>query len=272
MDSFPDISAYCQTLKNIADQLANVNSPVSKKRLVLQLVKGLNSKYNTVASIIQQTTPLPDFYKAHSMLTMEGSRQAEMTTDPHKAALTAVAHNPQANTQVHIPPTTKQSQPSDPDSNQHTTNYVPRGGGRGGRSRGRGGRSRGRGSTPPPWYSPWQYPPTWHTPPVPYPTTPMARGRGTPSSFAGILGATPQQYHASYAPTNLAHTFAGLQLDPDHKWYMDTGATSHVTHNLGNLSSSYVKIALNKILLLAMDPQFPFMPPDIILYHLLTHL
>jgi len=35
LDDFPNISAYCQELKMIVDQLSNVGSPVSNQRLVL---------------------------------------------------------------------------------------------------------------------------------------------------------------------------------------------------------------------------------------------
>ncbi|KAL9232229.1 hypothetical protein vseg_007362 [Gypsophila vaccaria] len=53
MDNYPNVSSYCQALKMIADQLANVGSPVSKTRLVLQLVTHLSDGYDGVATIIQ---------------------------------------------------------------------------------------------------------------------------------------------------------------------------------------------------------------------------
>lgn len=52
---FPNISAYCQNLKMLADQLANVGSPVTNQRLVLQLAACLSENYDRVATIIQQT-------------------------------------------------------------------------------------------------------------------------------------------------------------------------------------------------------------------------
>jgi len=53
LDDFPNISAYYQELKMIADRLSNVGSPVSNQRLVLQLIAGLNENYNGVAVFIQ---------------------------------------------------------------------------------------------------------------------------------------------------------------------------------------------------------------------------
>ncbi|XP_010678550.1 uncharacterized protein LOC104894082 [Beta vulgaris subsp. vulgaris] len=73
LENFKIVFAYCQKLKMISDQLAGVGSPMSNQRLVLQLVAGLTDAYDNVASIIQQSDPLPPFYKARSMLTLEES-------------------------------------------------------------------------------------------------------------------------------------------------------------------------------------------------------
>ncbi|KAL9248278.1 hypothetical protein vseg_021620 [Gypsophila vaccaria] len=54
MDNYPTVSAYCQALKMVADQLSNVGSPVPETRLVLQLVTHLSDGYDSVATIIQQ--------------------------------------------------------------------------------------------------------------------------------------------------------------------------------------------------------------------------
>lgn len=52
MDDFPNVSAYCQELKMLVDQLVNVGVPVSNQRLVIQLIMGLNDNYDGVASYI----------------------------------------------------------------------------------------------------------------------------------------------------------------------------------------------------------------------------
>ncbi|KAL9228338.1 hypothetical protein vseg_003930 [Gypsophila vaccaria] len=70
-EDFPSISAYCQALKVLVDQLTNVGSKVTDDRLVLQLVTGLYDGYANIATIIQQSDPLPPFYKARSMLVLE---------------------------------------------------------------------------------------------------------------------------------------------------------------------------------------------------------
>ncbi|MCI08058.1 hypothetical protein A2U01_0029130, partial [Trifolium medium] len=85
------------------------------------------------------------------------------------------------------------------------------------------------------WAYPWQ---SWPTTPCQYSTT------GAPRQQSGILGPKPLQAHMATAPTHInshqssssyaptdnqaaMHTFSS----PDNQWYMDTGATSHMTAN-----------------------------------------
>ncbi|KAL2902682.1 Retrovirus-related Pol polyprotein from transposon RE2 [Bienertia sinuspersici] len=103
----------------------------------------------------------------------------------------------------------------------------------------------------PPWAM-WQQQP-WVTPPCPYPTSgyfkpPVVRPP-SPSSAPGVLGPQPSQSfytpapspsHASHVPTNIDQAMHTLSLQqPDDHWYMDTGATSHITSSKGNLSSCF---------------------------------
>lgn len=79
MDNYPNALSYCQALKLIAEQLGNVGASVSEDRLVLRLVTGLSSGYDSLANIIQQLDPLPSFYKTRSMLTLEETRRNKNT-------------------------------------------------------------------------------------------------------------------------------------------------------------------------------------------------
>ncbi|XP_021762660.1 uncharacterized protein LOC110727406 [Chenopodium quinoa] len=78
LSKFSDISSYCRELKNLKDQLANVDQFVSEQKLVIRLVSGLvNTYFDTVATMIQQTTSLPSFETARSRLLLEESRRAK---------------------------------------------------------------------------------------------------------------------------------------------------------------------------------------------------
>ncbi|WOG91879.1 hypothetical protein DCAR_0311134 [Daucus carota subsp. sativus] len=81
LKDFPNISAYCQQLKSLSDQLANVGNKVSDTKLVLRLCAGLTREYNMVAMMIQQSDPLPTFNKARSMLCLEETSRSRQSSD-----------------------------------------------------------------------------------------------------------------------------------------------------------------------------------------------
>ncbi|XP_028214011.1 uncharacterized protein LOC114396302 [Glycine soja] len=62
MKAFSSVSAYCQHLKSLLNQLKNADFSVDNSRLVLQLVSGLTESYKRVATLIRQSDPLPQFY------------------------------------------------------------------------------------------------------------------------------------------------------------------------------------------------------------------
>jgi hypothetical protein len=140
-------------------------------------------------------------------------------------------------------------------------------GGRGGRNGGspfssNGGRmpfsgGGGRGQNPwQQWYqnwNTWQHWAPWNAPPCPYPTSHWNKPNNTPKAQQnGVLGPGPQQAAFSVntpSPTdieNAIHTLSFAQQDPS--WYMDTGATSHMTSSQGNLSSYFKLSKNNKII------------------------
>ncbi|XP_021747926.1 uncharacterized protein LOC110713790 [Chenopodium quinoa] len=246
----------------LADQLANVGAKVSDHRIVITLVRGLPKAYDNVAALLQQSDPPTSFQKACSMLLLEESRQANQASNEASAVGSALmaAGNPSQMHKVNSSPS--HNQRNSPKNNN-------RGGGRGGNPKGRGngirngkGRGGGRGFQQQPQQSSssgwqwgnspaWQYPPwsswaspPWAMPPCPYPTTPWARPSSGPRpQHGGILGPRPQQQQqrafsmqapssVGYTPTDVEASLHTLSLTPpDENWYMDTGATSHMTSN-----------------------------------------
>ncbi|CAJ2653203.1 unnamed protein product [Trifolium pratense] len=259
MEQFPDASSYCQHLKSLSDQLANVGADVSNDRLVLQLISGLTDAYAAVGSQIRHGNSLPLFHKARSMIILEETAIAQRAKNS-AANTTFIASHDDA------PSAGNNNNRNSRSNNNHNNNT------RGGRNEGRGGRGRGRGrgsgrgggrtqhrqaqwpsypyqqqwpSYPYPhphqqWVGPWQ---PCATPPCPYPTA------GNFHKQPGILGQKPQQAHVAATPTNPAsqnasYSYAPTDIQaamhtfsispPDDQWYMDTGATSHMTANGGN--------------------------------------
>ncbi|XP_071726941.1 uncharacterized protein [Rutidosis leptorrhynchoides] len=79
-------------LKNLADQLADVDSKISPENLVLQMVAGLNKNYSTVATNINQMEKLPSYYDARSKLILKetmNNRQAVINHSNPNSALIA---------------------------------------------------------------------------------------------------------------------------------------------------------------------------------------
>ncbi|KAL4584623.1 hypothetical protein LXL04_009228 [Taraxacum kok-saghyz] len=139
LSAFSNITDYCARLKNLADQLENVGSPVTETKMVLQLISGLTKgDYDTVATIIQQTNPLPSFNSAQSSLLLEEARRNKPDPTVPQALVTQRANSNSSDNQNSSP-------------NNQNFGYNGRGqyrgnqrGGRGGRGNQRGGRG-GRG-------------------------------------------------------------------------------------------------------------------------------
>ncbi|KAL9226184.1 hypothetical protein vseg_002025 [Gypsophila vaccaria] len=259
LTSMSSLDEYCQRLRDLASQLTDVDAKVTDQRLVLQLVRGLPSSYDTVASYINQT--LPSFETARSMLELEQHRQ--QSRDDAPTALAASSSTP-----AHSSPSWPEPAVTAPTSH-HRSNAPPRrnNGRRGPPSRGRLNRhhhnmhpspNNGGWDSPPPWVT------QWAPPPCPYPTLPgwagpwpsqppwpsssssqshppsasSGRGQTRPSSAFSNHSRRGHAYTASetsYQPTDLGSALHAMSLDPpDHgSWIMDTGATSHITSNYG---------------------------------------
>ncbi|XP_052622613.1 uncharacterized protein LOC111921823 [Lactuca sativa] len=240
------LEAYCQRLKDLSGQLNDVECPVNEKRLVLQLVRGLPSEFDTVAAYINQTSPTWD--TACSMLQLENQRQrARDTHSPVEVAAT-VDHesgpNPpprrgdftnknrpsqQRNSNRRFPPSRSQNRenPAPPSRQQsvhqnNRRNLPP-------------GQNRPSWSTYPPpyWAAPWWASP----PPCPYPTQPGWASPWPAPPTQQQQGRPPQAHITEVnplEPSELGAAFSAMTLDPnDEQWYMDSGATTHLTGDAG---------------------------------------
>ncbi|XP_071735802.1 uncharacterized protein [Rutidosis leptorrhynchoides] len=211
IDNFPDSSAYCQELKIIADQLGNIGAAIEEDRLVLQLVTGLNDSYLSLKSIISHQEKLPSFYEARSMLILEESHKQQLATQAASNAATTLVSS---TTPSNFPPAGRGRNQGTPSFNGGFSNIQQQ------------------------WaYGPWAWSnANWAIPPCPFPTTPWTRpqlSNGQP----GILGPRPSANYANSVvsqPTDLESAMHTMTLNPpDENWYLDIGATSHMTNNQG---------------------------------------
>ncbi|KAG6763450.1 hypothetical protein POTOM_030866 [Populus tomentosa] len=257
MENFTDASSYCQHLKSLSDQLANVGAPVSNERLVLQLLSGLTDAYSNIGSQIRHGDSLPLFYKARSMLLLT---RVDTTLETHSTAQTYTTATAAPSIVVAEEVATElavEREEGEVVAVEARGTGTPR---HGSRDMPRSTRPRstrretiiiGRRDSSPLMGRPLG----------------LGRGLNGPTHHAhtqrlgSILGPRPQQAHmaavtspaqstqqahSSYAPTDIQAAMHTLSIaPPDTQWYMDTGATSHMTANGGNLTS-YLNMSNNR--------------------------
>jgi hypothetical protein len=158
------MTEYCRKMKAMADSLGDLDCPVSDWNLVLNVLRGLNKKYEHLRAIITRSRPFPSFLKLRDDLVLEELQLGPDTTS--------------------APPQAFYSNNSQPPSSSRPLGSGGQGQGQGrgrGRGRGKGGwgyganhhrqgghtagpaRNQANGSTsavgaPPPWpslYNPW---------------------------------------------------------------------------------------------------------------------
>jgi hypothetical protein len=65
------VSEYCRKFKNMADALADLESPVDDRILILNILRGLNPRFEHLGAIIRRYTPFPSFLKVRDDLILE---------------------------------------------------------------------------------------------------------------------------------------------------------------------------------------------------------
>lgn len=80
LENFSSVSSYCQHMKDLADKLANFDTKVSDHQMVIYLIVGLSKEFDIIVSLIQQSEPLPNFSKAHSMILLKETHHANQKT------------------------------------------------------------------------------------------------------------------------------------------------------------------------------------------------
>ncbi|XP_074265513.1 uncharacterized protein LOC141587950 [Silene latifolia] len=218
--NLPSLDAYCQRLRDIAGQMKDVGAAVDDNRLVLQLVSGLPSSYDTVAAYINQT--LPNFETARSMLELELHRQSARDEPPEAL----VASQPQTIDSSNWTEKPKSASTQPRSSSYRGNNYNPQFNNNSNNNRRRdyrGGNNKPRSDYQQAASTPSVAPPAANWPmasPWPYPWTPSPM----PGQAYVAETDTPQL-------TDIDQALQAMNLQPpvDGPWFMDTGASSHLT-------------------------------------------
>jgi hypothetical protein len=137
------VSECCHKFKDMADALADLGLPVDDRILVLNILRGLNPRFEHLSAIIRRYTPFPSFLKVRDDLILE-ELHLDSSGPPADATTLYTCPAPA----VARPPAPTPAPPSRPPSNGGTgkkgKNKKNAGGGRG-----RGGNSGNTILTPP---------------------------------------------------------------------------------------------------------------------------
>ncbi|XP_022032933.1 uncharacterized protein LOC110934046 [Helianthus annuus] len=145
LNSCASFDDYCQTLKDLAEQLRDADQPVSDSRLVIQMVRGLPIEYDTIAAIINQNKPSWDV--ARSMIEDEQSR-VSARSNQNKDSVLLHSTNPTSTDSTRSPyPNGYRGRNYDPVKAARGRGANARGGRQGGSNRNYSSSPSGRGSS-----------------------------------------------------------------------------------------------------------------------------
>ncbi|XP_076904997.1 uncharacterized protein LOC143560609 [Bidens hawaiensis] len=261
--SFDD---YCQTLKDIAEQLRDLDQPVSESRLVIQMVRGLPIEYDTIAAIINQSKPTWDV--ARGMIEYEQNRKSARSNNNHDTVLLHSGAPPSTDSVRSPYPNGYRGKHYDPAKAARGRGQAARGGrqmgsrptvsnaGRGPNSNTNGGPNSwgqtqfhqpnmgfSQQAQPTVGFSQQPYTQTpWTPPPTPYPSQPAHYNQHHQAHLAQQPSNPPPGFGPTngnvLCPSDIGVALSNLSLNyNDPQWNMDMGASSHITSDPGNISS-----------------------------------
>jgi hypothetical protein len=143
------VNEYCRMFKVMVDDLADLGAPVDDRILVLNILRGLNQRFEHVGSIIQRYSSFPNFLKVRNDLLLE---ELHMDSTGPPAAPTALYTNIAPPTAK--PPSSTPSRPPHGGTGGNWTKYHNKnrnsgtGGGHNGKNNTGGGGHSGSSSQP----------------------------------------------------------------------------------------------------------------------------
>ncbi|KAJ9537125.1 hypothetical protein OSB04_029858 [Centaurea solstitialis] len=255
------ITDFCHNLKNLADALADCDSKIDEIELVMQILRQLPPSYHSIVDVITNTKPFPSFLEAKNMLLLHESREESVephTDTPLTSSAALYSSTPSA-------PNGKPKNKSNKGNQGHSQAYF-------GASPHAPPAQPGLLGAPPvhsfgtgaPQPSPTMFsapqhpsPHTFH--PSPVPSSPYLYGQhqsphsvpvpppyGQPIQPSTPVPLPPQPSFGGHASqfsqpqyTDLSSVFQAMsvQAPQDNNFYMDSGATRHMTFNQGTMHS-----------------------------------
>ena len=256
------VDDYCRKMKTMADALADLGEPIPDRTLVLNVLRGLNERFQFMSQLITRQRPFPSFADVRADLRLAELNMAPPSGPPSALVASSYSKAPAS-------PTTS-SAPAFPRPHQ-AAGGASSGNGRGRRHRGGRGQGSPQGSAQgspqggsqggapgsvlgaAPWPSvlnPWtgsihmwpgSAPGGSRSPPprAPPPQHALAAYYASPPAPGAFYPAQPQAASPTWSPwtpESLASAFSTVALTPppsSSEWVFDSGASSHIAGNPG---------------------------------------
>jgi uncharacterized membrane protein YgcG len=138
------VGEYCHKFKGMADALADLRAPVDDRILILNILRGLNQRFEHVGAIIRRYSSFLNFLKVRDDLLLE---EIHLDTSGPVAAPTALYFNSMPSAPK-PPPSTPSRTPGNGNNNRNKNNnrrHSGNGGGNSGNGGGNGGKNNNNG-------------------------------------------------------------------------------------------------------------------------------
>ncbi|XP_066342012.1 uncharacterized protein [Miscanthus floridulus] len=249
-----DITAYTSKLKQLADALHDISQLVREtSQVLINMLRGLSSKYRHTVPVITAKNPPHTFLSARSYLLLEEQYDKEQAKAAHNQALLATAGGCSTLTPPGEGGTSSAAEPA-PLATAPRSDHAPK---KKGRGRGQPGGSTSNPAARPPggswapglnpwtvmvqaWPMPFRVPGAGVLGPRPGTQPQQAYFAGAVPPMRLIHGVTPSIQPDVWNHQALLATLMNSGVPPSgpqaSEWFLDIGASSHMSSNAGSFS------------------------------------
>nr|CAE05417.1 OSJNBa0035I04.5 [Oryza sativa Japonica Group]CAE05956.3 OSJNBb0088C09.15 [Oryza sativa Japonica Group] len=215
------VADYCQRMKTAADALRDISHPVTESQLVLNLLRGVNSRFTSTADNIASAPVLPSFAYARNTLVLKELRNANSVQVQSETALVAAnsAHSNCTGGTCHSSGGQQQNRAGGGNGGNGSKNKGKNGGRN--NNRNSGGKCGGGFGGRPGQQQPWRAPSAGILGPYPQAHTAFTGPYSSPPPAGSVQPAWDQ--------AGLVAALNGMTLHNPNSWVLNTGATSHMS-------------------------------------------
>jgi hypothetical protein len=84
-----NVNDYCHKMKGMADTFRDLDEPMAEHTLVLNILRGLNKRYDLLNTFLKRVVPFPSFHDVHNDLLLEELTMGVETASDSATTFTA---------------------------------------------------------------------------------------------------------------------------------------------------------------------------------------